>query len=523
MPKTLVARIVVGLAVVLVAVQFYRPARTNPVSDSSAAVDAGGHVPAQVIAILKRSCYDCHSNASRWPWYSEVAPMSWSVAGHVRDGRAEMNFSTWNTSPASRRIRRLEQACDLVRKGDMPLPSYLLLHRDAKMSESDVRAVCDWTADEGDRLTVQALGEAVASFEPVASHGGLITVSGILPTQAEVATDIKTQTAQVLDILSSRLAGAGSGLDRVVAASVYLAQAGDFAAMNEVFSRYFPRDPPTRTTVVATLPGASARIQISAVAVPAGAPRAVLLPTGWSKSPSPYSYAIQTADLVFLAGLVARDPKDNAPIKGDIEVQMRAIFDNANALLSAGGVSFADVVSARIYLTDAALFARMNTAYRSRFPKDPPARATVRTGLMSPDYLVEVTLLADRSKAHRALTTPAPDGTPGTPNPNLSSAIAAGPRLFLSGMLGLVPDQESNAAAQTTETCARLARTLKAAGYWWADVTESVVYVTDMATAPLVVETFKRAAGGSLRPGAIVGAGLMNAKGRVEIMVTAGK
>ncbi|MEK6631063.1 MAG: RidA family protein, partial [Acidobacteriota bacterium] len=149
--------------------------------------------------------------------------------------------------------------------------------------------------------------------------------------------------------------------------------------------------------------------------------------------------------------------------------------------------------------------------------------ATVRTGLMSPDYLVEVTLQADRSKAHRALTTPAPDGTPGTPNPNLSSAIAAGPRLFLSGMLGLVPDQESNAAGQTTETCARLARTLKAGGYWWADVTESVVYVTDMATAPLVVETFKRAAGGALGPGTLVGAGLMNAKGRVEIIVTAGK
>ena len=103
-------------------------------------------------------------------------------------------------------------------------------------------------------------------------------------------------------------------------------------------------------------------------------------------------------------------------------------------------------------------------------PDAPPARATVKTGLTGSDFLVEITFLAAKGVTRTAVTTPAADGTPGKPNPNLSSAIAVGPRLFLSGMLGMLPGARPDAAAQTTETLARLGRTLTAGGFAWPHV-----------------------------------------------------
>ena len=166
----------------------------------------------------------------------------------------------------------------------------------------------------------------------------------------------------------------------------------------------------------------------------------------------------------------------------------------------------------------------MNAAYRTYFPEAPPARATVKTALTSPDYLVEITFLAVKGAGRKAVLTPNADGTPGRANPNLSSAIALGPRLFLSGMLGVVPNQQPDVTAQTGETLARLGRTLEAAGFRWADAFDSTVYVTDVTPAGDVAALLraKAARPGGLA-GTVVGSGLVSADGRVEIMLTAGK
>ena len=105
--------------------------------------------------------------------------------------------------------------------------------------------------------------------------------------------------------------------------------------------------------------------------------------------------------------------------------------------LAAAGMTLADVVSSRVFITDTALFQDMNAVYRTAFPANPPARATVKVGLTAPQYLVEITMLAVKGGARDVVTTPNADGTPGQPNPVLSSAIKVGPRLFLSGMLGV--------------------------------------------------------------------------------------
>ena len=165
------------------------------------------------------------------------------------------------------------------------------------------------------------------------------------------------------------------------------------------------------------------------IAVPTGAERVVIHPAGWSKSPSPYSYAIRTGDTVFLSGLVSRNGRDNAVVTGDINAQTTVVLDNAVELLKAAGMTMENVVSSRIYLPDGASFQPMNAIYRKYFASAPPARATVVAGLAGKDYVVEITLVAS-SSPKRVID----DGRPA--NPNLSAAIRAGDRVYLSGMLG---------------------------------------------------------------------------------------
>jgi hypothetical protein len=152
MMTPLFKRFVLGLVIVLAAIQFVRPDRTNPPVTAAQAVQTAASVSPAVDAILKRSCYDCHSSETRWPWYSAVAPMAWGVANHVKEGRAQMNFSEWGTYPAKKRVALLEKMCDEVREGRMPLKQYVWLHRDATLSEADWKSVCDWSMEEADRL-----------------------------------------------------------------------------------------------------------------------------------------------------------------------------------------------------------------------------------------------------------------------------------------------------------------------------------------------------------------------------------
>jgi hypothetical protein len=134
----------VAVLFVPLAIQFVRPARTNPASDPAAALTARVQVPGDVVAILDRSCRDCHSNETRWPWYSNVAPVSWWVIDHVNHGRSHFNFSDWAKYNPKDQQNLLKQSCELSRKGAMPLPSYLRMH-DAAMSPAEVETLCAFT------------------------------------------------------------------------------------------------------------------------------------------------------------------------------------------------------------------------------------------------------------------------------------------------------------------------------------------------------------------------------------------
>src|SRR6185436_5001322 len=207
--------------------------------------------------------------------------------------------------------------------------------------------------------TERAGGTAAASlFRPAVVAGGFVYISGQTGTDPEDpvgGADIKIQTQRVIDRLQSVLGGAGSSLGQVVSVNVYLAKASDFQAMNDVYRERFADAPPTRTTIVGGL-GQDALVQMSAVAVPNGVEREVLHPAGWMKSPRPYSYIVRAGGLVFFSGLLSSRGTDDQVVAGPIATQARTILQNAGTLLKTAGLTYRDVVAARIYLTDDSYF-----------------------------------------------------------------------------------------------------------------------------------------------------------------------
>lgn len=128
------------MLVVFGGMQPVRPARTNPPVNAANTLEAQYEVPGEVKQVLERACSDCHSNRTKWPWYSHVAPVSWLLADHVRDGRRKMNLDDFQEDVSVKDI------CKELRIGTMPLKGYVLLHPEAKLSGAEIQAVCAWTA-----------------------------------------------------------------------------------------------------------------------------------------------------------------------------------------------------------------------------------------------------------------------------------------------------------------------------------------------------------------------------------------
>jgi hypothetical protein len=132
-----------GLAALLTLIQLIPVDRSNPPVEQEPAA------PANVRAILERSCYDCHSNETRWPWYSYVAPASWLVAHDVREGREHLNFTTWNRYDEEEQREKIEEIWEEVEEGKMPLWYYRFVHRSSKPNDEDRAALEAWSTPGG--------------------------------------------------------------------------------------------------------------------------------------------------------------------------------------------------------------------------------------------------------------------------------------------------------------------------------------------------------------------------------------
>lgn len=132
------------LLVALIIAQFFGPEKNDGDIASVKAFIADTNPPMDVQLILKNACYDCHSDHTRYPWYNNITPVNYWLAGHVNDGKKHFNMSKWNDYSDKRKDHKLEELAEEVEEGHMPLPSYTWTHGDAKLSKEQIEAVENW-------------------------------------------------------------------------------------------------------------------------------------------------------------------------------------------------------------------------------------------------------------------------------------------------------------------------------------------------------------------------------------------
>lgn len=136
-------KIMAAITVVMAGIQFIAVRRTNPTTTME--VDANDATR----QILKRSCYNCHSNETVWPWYSHIAPISWLVVDDVTEAREHLNFSEWDKYNPKQQSHKIEEMIEEIKEGEMPLTLYLIMHPGAKMADEDVMVLTKWAESKG--------------------------------------------------------------------------------------------------------------------------------------------------------------------------------------------------------------------------------------------------------------------------------------------------------------------------------------------------------------------------------------
>lgn len=144
--KKVILAIIIGI---LVLIQFIRIDKTNPQFDIKYDYFSTVNTPDEVQRILKESCYDCHSNETNYPWYSNVSPVSWLLKSHVNEGREHMNFSEWGQYTAGQKNKLVEESMEEIKENKMPLKSYTLMHPESKLTPQEKVTILNWLLSQG--------------------------------------------------------------------------------------------------------------------------------------------------------------------------------------------------------------------------------------------------------------------------------------------------------------------------------------------------------------------------------------
>lgn len=142
----MIKKLLLFLLVLLVCIQFIKPEKNISASPSANNISTVYNVPEEVNRILKRSCYDCHSNNTNYPWYANIQPAAWWLNDHLEEGKEEVNFDEFAAYRPARQYRKLNEIHDEVDEGEMPLSSYTIIHSNAKLSDSEKKTLLDWVA-----------------------------------------------------------------------------------------------------------------------------------------------------------------------------------------------------------------------------------------------------------------------------------------------------------------------------------------------------------------------------------------
>lgn len=132
------------LLIVFIVAQFFGPKKNQGEVASLDSFVTETHPPDDVMIVLKQACFDCHSDFTRYPWYSNITPVNYWMDGHVQHGKEELNFSKWSSYSVKRKDRKMEETIEMIENKEMPLPSYTWTHKDAILSDTQIKAVRDW-------------------------------------------------------------------------------------------------------------------------------------------------------------------------------------------------------------------------------------------------------------------------------------------------------------------------------------------------------------------------------------------
>lgn len=132
------------LLFVFILIQFIRIDKTNAAVNPQDDFLTISSANSEVSKVIKSSCYDCHSNESTYPWYTNIAPVSWWVKNHINEGRDELNFSIWASYSEKRKNHKLEECIEMIEEGEMPMSSYTIMHGEAKLTDAQKLELVDF-------------------------------------------------------------------------------------------------------------------------------------------------------------------------------------------------------------------------------------------------------------------------------------------------------------------------------------------------------------------------------------------
>ncbi|MCW3093888.1 MAG: cytochrome [Ferruginibacter sp.] len=156
------------LLAIFIIIQFFRPARNINIAPAAFANDITKvyPVPDSVQAILKSSCYDCHSNNTVYPWYANIQPVAWWLNDHIVEGKNELNFSEFASYRIRRKYKKMEEVIDQVKKDEMPLYSYTIIHRYAALSKNQKNSLIDWANEVRDTIKANYPADSLLRKQP---------------------------------------------------------------------------------------------------------------------------------------------------------------------------------------------------------------------------------------------------------------------------------------------------------------------------------------------------------------------
>jgi hypothetical protein len=142
--KKLIKKIFIFLLLAFIVIQFIHPKSNTAAGNQPNAIESVYAVPENVKTILVKACNDCHTNNTRYPWYSKIQPVDWWLTDHIKDGKKELNLDEYAHRSLRFQYKKLEEIADQVRKGEMPLESYLWIHKDAKLTDDEKTTIINW-------------------------------------------------------------------------------------------------------------------------------------------------------------------------------------------------------------------------------------------------------------------------------------------------------------------------------------------------------------------------------------------